>query len=136
MIFSLVHLVLTFRALLRSLSERFFFGIVGGLLRAALMLVGAVIGFKQAAVVMLPHMTLRLSPSDPSLASSLVLLFVSVAGPVVTFALLWIDYRRFQSVPAAREEELQRPFRAWLPVAILDALYVVITVGAVWIAET
>jgi hypothetical protein len=135
LIFSLLHLVLTIRALLRSLSQRFVFGIVAGLLRAGLMLLGAVIGFKQAAIVMLPHMTLRLSPSEPSFALSLGLLFVSVVGPIVTFSLLWASYRRFQDVPAAQEEKLERPFRAWLPVGILDAIYVVVTIGAFWISE-
>ena len=138
LIFSILHLVFTIRALLRSLSERFVFGIVGGFLRAGLMLVGAVIGFKQAAIVMLPHMTLRLSPSDesdPSLGLSLGLLFVSVVGPIVTFSVLWTSYRRSQNVPVAQEEKLQRPFRAWLPVGIIDAIYVVITVGAIWISE-
>lgn len=137
MIFSILHLVLTIRALLRSLAERFVFGIVGGFLRAGLMMVGAVIGFKQAAIVMLPHMTLRLSPRErePSLALSLALLLVSVLGPVVTFSVLFTSYRRCQHVPAAQEEKLQRPFRAWLPVGIVDAIYVVIAVGAIWITD-
>jgi hypothetical protein len=135
-IFSLLHLVLTIRALLRCVSERYTFGILGGLARAGLMIVGAVIGFKQMAMVMLPgRLTLKLSPDAPSQALAVALLLVSIAGPVVTFAVLWISYRRYHDAPAAQEEKLQRPFGAWLPVGILDAISVAVAVFVVAFSE-
>jgi hypothetical protein len=135
-ILSLLHLVLTIRAFLRSLSERFLFGIVVGLVRAALMVVGAIVSAKQATLFMLPGMTLR-SPGSSSAPSGadVGILLVTILGPILTFAVLWVSWRRYQDVTAAREEVLRRPFDAWLPVGVLDAIYVVISVGAVWFVE-
>ena len=136
MVVSVLHLVLTVRALLRCVSERYVFGIVGGLARAALIVVGACIGGGGGAVVMLPGLTLTLSPSgESSLERVLGQLVLSALGPALAFAVLWASYRRFHDAPAAEEEERQRPFRAWLPVAIVDAIYVVVMVGAMAISE-
>ncbi len=137
MIFSLLHLVLAVRALARSVTERFVFGVVGGLVRIGLMVVGAMLALKQSAFIMLPGVNLHASPSEGSSASAsaAALLLVSIAGPVLSASVLWASYRRFHDVPFAEEEKLQRPFNAWLPVGILDAIYVVIAISAAVLME-
>lgn len=73
---------------------------------------------------------------DPSLGASLGLLIASVGGPLLTIALLVTSYRRFRDVPAAQEQRVRRPFDAWLLPGLVDALNVVIAVGATLLGQT
>jgi hypothetical protein len=131
MIVSLLYLVLIARALVRSFSSRFVFGIVVGLMRVVLMVAALVVCLQHGVMIMLPGLTLRSTDSSAVAGSALY----AIAGPVLTFALVFASWRRFQNVPAAQEEMLQRPFAAWLPVGILDAIYVAIAIAAAVIAE-
>jgi hypothetical protein len=136
MIISVLHLVLTIRAIVRSISEKFLFGVIGGIGRAALMVLGALMSFQQMSLLMLPGFTLRFLPSTfPSALLSAGLLLVALGGPILTFAIVWAAHRRTKNVPAAQEEKVGRPFMAWVPVAILDAMYLVVSVGAAVISE-
>ena len=137
MIFSLLHFVLTVRALLRCASEKYLVGVVGSLVRALLLVLGAVLVSKRSMIVMIPPLpTLTVNRAATESEPSLVLPLLAIVGPLLTFALLWVAYRRFQDVPAAQEEKLQRPFDALLPVGIVDAIGLVIFVGAVAFAAT
>ena len=100
------------------------------------MVVGAAISVKQAALFMLPGITLRTSGSTTAPAwAAIGILLVSILGPILSLALLWSSWSRYQHVPAAQEEALRRPFSAWLPVGLLDGIYVIISIGAVWFVE-
>lgn len=131
MIFSVLQLVLVIRAFMRSAAEKFPVGIALGLARVALMLWAAAISFRQASIVIMSGLTLRLPASGGTLSAP----FVALAGPLVSFAVLAVSWKRYRNAPAANEEKLRRPFEAWLPVAILDAMYVVVMIGAVWFSE-
>lgn len=88
MIFSLLHLVLMIRALSRSVSDGFLFGIVGGVV---LLVVGVVLAVKQTPALLLPglnlNLILRSSTEAPSLGLSVGVALVSVLGPALTFTL-------------------------------------------------
>ncbi len=69
--------------------------------------------------------------AKPAPATATVMaLAATVLGPVVSFAVLGIAHRRKKDVPAAQEERLGRPFNAWLPVALLDAAFLMINLLA------
>jgi hypothetical protein len=121
---SVLQLLALVNAFIRSLKERFVVGTVGALVRAALLLSG-VIGAVWSRFVHFPG-----SDVAAPATASLMALGATVLGPVVSFAVLWIAYRRKKDVPAAHEERLGRPFNAWLPVALLDAAFVLINVLA------
>jgi hypothetical protein len=132
MILSILHLVVAIRAALRSYAEGFLFGMVGGFARAAMMIAAFLLSFQHMGLIMLPGLTLRGSgEAAPSLGVSLGLALVVIGGPILSFAVLWAAWRRFQDVPAAQEEKLKKPFGAWLPVGILDAAYLLITIAAI-----
>lgn len=49
--------------------------------------------------------------------------------PLGSFVAIWKSYQRMQNVPAADEAQAGRPFNAWLPIAIVDAIMVVIALA-------
>jgi hypothetical protein len=104
-IVSVVQLIAVVNAFVRSVQERFIVGIACGSIRA-LLLVASAFGALSAR---------------PSLALAGVAL-----GPIVSFAALYIAYRRKKDAPAAQEERLGRPFVAWLPVTLFDAASIAI----------
>lgn len=53
----------------------------------------------------------------------------SALMPLVSFVTIWKAHQRTQDAPAADEERASRPFDAWLPIAIVDAIMVVIVVA-------
>jgi len=128
---SFLQVALTIRAIMRSVAERYVLGIVGGLARVALMGLGAVASLGQMSIVMLPGITLK-SPAthDPSVLASVGLLLAGVGGPLLTFVVVWTAHRATRDIPAAQEERASRPFMAWVPVAVLDAMYLVVSIGA------
>jgi hypothetical protein len=117
---SIVHFALALNALLRCMRERFVVGIVGAVGRAALMVAVVVLGFR----LTFP------GTQDPSAKEAAAFLMAIVFGPLISFTVLVIAKRRAQNAPAADEERLERPFTAWLPVAIIDAMFVVAALGA------
>lgn len=131
MLLSFLQVALTIRAIMRSVAERYVLGIVGGLARVALMGLGAVASLGQMSIVMLPGITLK-SPAthDPSVLASVGLLLAGVGGPLLTFVVVWTAHRATRDIPAAQEERASRPFMAWVPVAVLDAMYLVVSIGA------
>ncbi|MBX3191544.1 MAG: hypothetical protein KF819_31400 [Labilithrix sp.] len=116
----IVHLLLALNALVRSVLERFVLGSVGGLLRVVLVAVSAVYGFKSSFA----------GSDGPAAGPALVLLVAGGLGPIVSFLVLFMAYRRMREVPAAQEERASRVFKAWLGVGIIDAMSVVIAVAA------
>jgi hypothetical protein len=132
-ILSLPHFLLTIRALLRSVAERYVLGIACGILRAALLVAGEVIAFVHGSIISPSPLRFVLgAPTNaaPSLAVSVGVVAIVVVSPVVTFGVLWSSYRRFHEAPAALEAKLRRPFSAWLPVGVLEAMFVVATVAS------
>jgi len=118
---SLLQLALLVRALVRCIAERYSVGAIGAVARLSL-LVGGVGG------VAMSYFASATGSGRPSPALSLMTIAAVVLGPIVSFTVLWMAHRRRANVPAAQEERLGRPFDVWLPVALLDAAYVAITV--------
>lgn len=117
---SIVHLLVTLNALVRSFSSRFWVGAIAGVLRAVLMVVGIIVGFRLSFP----------GSEGPPPGPALIALVVAVLGPVVSFGTLFVAHWRASNVPARDEERMGRPFMAWLPVALLDAAFVVIAIVA------
>lgn len=135
--FSLFHLALALNALVRSLRERFGWGIGGGIARVGLMLgqVPLMWGRGLWTAALGPQRGVAASPEMPAW-QALVLLMSGIGGPLIAFGVLYMAFRRAQDVPAAEEERAAGPVNAWLGVAIVDAVFVVIAVvAAVFVAE-
>jgi hypothetical protein len=138
MILSLLLFVLVVRAALRSYRERFPLGAIGGAVRAVSMIAALAIGFDSVGLVMMPGIKIGSAsaragaPVSPAVA--LLPLVLEVGGPILSLVVAYRAWKRFQDVPAAQEEALQRPFDAWLPPAILDALVLAVGLAAVGFA--
>jgi hypothetical protein len=117
---AIVHVLLVLNASLRSTLERFVLGAAAGVLRVVLLGVVTVNAFKATFAT-----TAATSPPpNPALLAALVV------GPIVSFVVLVVAYRRMRDVPAALEDRASRVFKAWLGVGIIDAMYVVIALAA------
>jgi multisubunit Na+/H+ antiporter MnhC subunit len=119
---SVIQFATIVNAFIKSLGERFTLGAIGALVRAALLILGSA-GAVWSRFVSYPGSDIP----APALASFMVMTAV-VLGPMLTGMVLWVAYRRCKDVPAAEEERLGRPFNAWLPVGLFDAVFVVISV--------
>ncbi len=119
--FSLLQVAAVVRALSRSTGERFVPGIVGGLARSVLMVLGLL------AIV---WATFPKAGAPAPAILGLMALSAAVLGPLVSFAVLWSAHVRKRDVPFAQEERLSRPFGAWLPVALFDMIFVAMSVLA------
>ena len=115
---SFLQLAATVNAFLRCLQNKFVLGAVGALVRVALLLAGAASLFVVKAQ--------QAGGTSASGGITLLALVATVGGPLVSFVVLAIAYRRMRGLSAAQEEEASRPFRAWLPVALFDAAFVAI----------
>jgi hypothetical protein len=126
---SVIQFAVIVNAFLRSWRERFMLGVGGSILRALLLLSGAV-GTVWERFVRFPG-----SDVPSPIGASVLVLAAVVLGPIVSFVVLWIAHRRRRGVPMLEEERLSRPFNAWLPVALFDTAYVVISAFGVWISS-
>lgn len=127
-LFMLGFLLVVLNALLRSIRERFVLGVVGGAVRAGLLSLATVEGLRADLAHMAGH-------PDPSGLQAFILANAPIAGPAVSFGVLFVAYRRTQDLPAADEQRARRPFGAWLSVALIDAVLIVIGFVAGLIAE-
>ena len=128
--FSLFHLALTLNALARSIRERFGWGIAGGLARLALMLAQVPLMWGRGlwTSVLGPQ---GVTPNLEMPAWEVDLVLISgIGGPLVSFGVLYLAYRRARDVPAAEEARAARPVNAWLGVAAQDAIFAVIGIAA------
>ena len=122
--FSLLQLALCVRALAGSLREGFAIGIAGGFARVMLMLL-------VAAAMLTSPMSLVPGLHQPALLSgwaASATLIGAIAGPAVSFGVVGVAYARTRNVPMAEEERSRRPLTLWLPVGVLDAMYVAVQV--------
>jgi len=117
---AIVHVSLVLNASVRSVLERFILGSAGGVLRVVLL-----------GVVTVSTVKASFAASDAAAPSPAYgLLAALVLGPMISFVVLFMAYRRMRDVPAAQEDRASRVFKAWLGVGIIDAMYVVIMIGA------
>lgn len=129
---SLLHILLCVNAIVRSSRERWMIGVGGGALRIALMVPAIV------AVLTTPASSLLGFGSHPATvggALGVALLIAAVAGPLVSFGTVAVAWRRTRDVPAAEDERAGRPLVAWVGVAVLDAIFVVIQLGALYVGR-
>ena len=119
MLFSLALILGIVRATWLSARERYWVGVVAGVVRLGLLALSwyAMVGAWGLVV-----------PAAPT-RGLLLLSVCNFVGPLVTLVTIVLAYRRFHDVPAAQEERAQRPFRAWLPPAIVDATMLLIIFG-------
>ncbi len=117
---AIVHVSLVLNASVRSVLERFVLGSAGGVLRVVLL-----------GVVTVGTVKASFAASDaPAPSPAYGLLAALVLGPMISFVVLFMAYRRMRDVPAAQEDRASRVFKAWLGVGIIDAMYVVIMIAA------
>jgi len=123
---SVLQLAAIVNAFVRSMRERFLLGTIGAVVRAVLLLAGAI------GVVLVRFVHFPGSDVSAPVGPTFVALAATVLGPILSFVVLWVAHRRKRDVPAAEEERLSRPFMAWLPVALFDAAFVFINLFA-WV---
>ena len=120
-LFALVQLGMLVRAVARSSAEKFALGTVGGVVRIVLLVAGGIAYFRAAAGSM------AAATSAPSIGVASTILAAEVLGPLVSFVVLAVAYRRTRvEVPALEEKKLSGPFDIWLPIASIDALGIVV----------
>lgn len=110
------NLALSVRALRGSLGEQFSVGTLGAVVRG---------------LTVVPLSMLLLAAYFPRLTGPLpwlvpIALIAVVAMPASSFIATFQAYRKTQNASAADEERASRPLNAWLPVAIVDAIVVVV----------
>ena len=127
-----LQLAVTVNAFVRSLKERFSVGWIGAIARAILLIAGGAASLRLSFASMAPT-TVAGSPDMMRLAR--VSLISTVCGPALSFGVLWLAHRRKRHAPLVDEERLGRPFDAWLPVALFDAAFVVMSVFARLMAD-
>jgi hypothetical protein len=129
---SVIQLAAIVNAFARSLRARYILGAVAAVAavaRGVLLISGAV------AALLVRRVTFPGSDVPAPAGPMLVALVATIAGPLVSFAMLGIAYRRMRNLPAAEEQRASRPFGAWLPVALLDAAFLVINGFALYMAR-
>jgi hypothetical protein len=122
----LLQLIVLGNACWKSYRQTYFYGVIAAIVRAMLLAAGVV------AVWLIRMRTFPGSEVRASVGLTLVALVSVAFGPVVSFVALWMVYHRTQNVVAAEEEPANKLFGAWLPVALFDAVFVVIN-GVAWL---
>lgn len=117
---SLLQLLAIVRAVWVSVRERWWFGVAAGAARVMLF-VAAVFAIVEGKGARFANVDARPSP-----AAAIAVIASAVLAPIVSSATLGLAYRRYAGVRAADEERLRRPFDAWLPVTLFDAVFVAI----------
>lgn len=97
---------------------------MGGL--AALLRAGLVVIVGAAAVAT----TLSVTQSPTAAWLSVGAVAAGIGGPVLSFLAIYLAWRRTVDVPASQEDVAGRPLAAWVPVGVLDGIFVVIQLGA------
>jgi hypothetical protein len=126
---SVLQVVAIGYAFARSTRERYIVGSVGAALRAILFVVAGVSGFL-VRLLRFPGL-----PIPTPFVLSVVAIVAALLGPLVSFLCLWLAHRRSENVSSADEERLGRPFRAWMPVAILEVVAIVVHLGSWFLAR-
>ncbi len=107
---ALVHFLACVYATVRSASSGFRFGVRAGVVRACLLVLATAFALRGTSL--------------------LVSATATWLGAPLSFATVFVAYRRARDVPAAKQEAADRPFMAWVPTAIIDALTVLIAVAS------
>ena len=116
-----LHLFLTVNACLRSFAGRWLLGGIGAIVRIFLMI-----------AVTMASARIRGAGAEPSTGFFVAL----VVSPLLSFVLLGLAYHRRTRLPAGSEAETiaDKVVTAWIAVAVIDAMFVVIGLGARLIA--
>lgn len=108
-----LHLFLTVNACLRSFAGKWVLGGIGAIVRVFLMI-----------AVTMASARIRGAGAEPS-SAFYVALWVS---PLISFVLLGLAYRRRTMLPTGSDAEAiaDKVVTAWIAVAVIDAMFVVI----------
>jgi len=112
-----INTSLNIRAIARCRDARSRLGVVAGAARGLVVVL--------LTVLLLWGYFPRLGGGIPRWVGPAIL-GLAVAQPLLSFPVLAVTYRQMRDAPAAQEEQASRPFDAWLPVGILDAVLLVI----------
>jgi hypothetical protein len=126
--FSLLQFALCVRALVGCLRERFGIGSAGAVARLTLMALVAAASLS-SPISLIPGL------HQPGIVigwAAIATVVGAVGGPLVSLGVLAVAYLRSRNVPMADEERVGRPFSLWLPVGLLDAIYVALQIFAFW----
>ncbi len=115
-----IFVAVTVNAIVRSISLGFGLGVFLGVARIAITVLGLVMGF----------WFLFQDEADPKSGSALAAIALGVLGPLTSVVATFAAHHRKEVSPALDEERETRLFLAWLPVLLLDAVFVVIGIGA------
>ena len=116
-------------ASVRCAQERWTIGIAAAVLRVALMAIPAI----PSPLSLAPGIGHHPTVVSGGLGAAVAL--AAIAGPLTSFAVVALAWRRTRDLPAAEERRASRPLHAWIPVGIIDAIFVVIQIGALVIAR-
>lgn len=129
---SLTQLVLCVIATFRCAQERWLLGLAGGALRITLLAVSA-LAVLSSPFSFVPGLGHR--PAVVSGGLAFAALIAAIAGPLTSFTVTALAWRRTSNLPAAQEQRASRPLRAWILVAAIDAIFVVLQLGALVIGR-
>jgi hypothetical protein len=117
---AILFVAVAVNAIVRSAAIGFGLGVALGGVRVGISVLGFVVGF----------WFLFQDEADPKAASALATIALGVAGPLTSAAATFAAHHRKAVSLAIDEEAETRLFLAWLPVLLLDAIFVVIGIAA------
>jgi hypothetical protein len=117
---AILFVAVTVNAIVRSAAIGFGLGVVLGVVRVAISVLGLVVGF----------WFLFQDEADPSAGSAMAAIALGVLGPLTSAVATFAAHHRREISLAIDEEAETRLFLAWLPVLLLDAIFVVIGIAA------
>ena len=122
---TVLFVAVTVNAIVRSVSAGFGLGVFLGVARLAITVVGLFVGF----------WFLFQDAADPKAGSAIVAIGLGVLGPLTSLVANFAAHHRKTVALAIDEEAETRLFLAWLPVVLLDAIFVVIGIAAALLAR-
>ena len=120
-----LFVAVTVNAIVRSSAIGFGWGIFLGVARVAISVLGMVVGF----------WFLVRDEADPASGSAMAAIALGVLGPLVSIVATFVAHHRKEVGLALDEEANTRLFLAWMAVALLDAIFVVIGIAAAVLAR-
>jgi hypothetical protein len=120
----ILHMGFLMHALVRCGLDRFWLGAFAGLMRALLSTAGII-----ASVKLIAHGLAPAQPPSTATVPALIFAATAIVGPLTSFAIVFVAYRRTRNIPALQEEKRMPVLTAWIPVALLDVVYTVLAIG-------
>ena len=125
LLIAVLFVAVTVNAIVRSAAIGFGWGVFLGVVRVAISALGLVVGF----------WFLVRDEADPASGSAMAAVALGVLGPLASLVATFVAHHRKEVGLALDEDANTRLFLAWMAVALLDAIFVVIGIAAALLAR-